>query len=654
MHESPDDATRSRGDLLLTTLSLGVPVALYNLLLIERKYSVLLGRGAFLQEPLTGREKIVFAFVALAEVTLLLLTTTAILRGLLRRLLPGRSWTGLVGLVSAATYFATITLRFDVYGYFKDSMDMSLARDLGGGDLGKAFAFVRAELMGLLPLVLAMLATAAAWMWAWRRFGARISRGLGGSRTGRWFGSRRGILLANIAFFLLPGVAITFSDPLARALGHVEADLVYRAPLALGTDFDRDGYGLMTRPLDQAPFDATRHPYALDLPGNGIDEDGIAGDLPAAVVRAPMPSWDPEKLARKNVLIVVLETARRDLLDAEMDGQPVMPNLKGLPGQRLRAISHFAFTGPAICGILNGTIGQEEGGAPLFDRFRALGYATGVFSGQPEDFAGIAGKTGMERADVRWDAARFPRERRMYTGTDLSSLVVPGDLVVGKFAEWIGTLGERPFFAYMNFQEMHFPYACAAIPATLLARPIPRAEITAANRDWLLRTYWNAARRVDTLLGEALDALRASGRFEDTLVVVVGDHGEALFHQGYLGHGVHMTHEQNETLMKIVNGTIDPPAGPVGLCDIGRMIHNALVTDPALRLPIGGPVLAMVGEPGMPREIGLYDEHGLRKYDFIRDEWSREDAPGAEPRPMEEDPEVVRAWESYALGLGGR
>lgn len=650
MHDRDESAVRSRGDLLLTSLSLGLPVAVYNLLLIERKYSVLFGRGAFLQEPLVGRERILYPLVLAAEVTLLVLAATALLRGLLRRLVPGRGWTGVAGFAAAAAYFVAVTVQFDVYRYFKDGIDMGLARDLGGGDLGRALAFVRAEMMGLLPLVAAALGAAAVWMWAWRRYGARISGGIGGSRLGR-LASRRGILLANLVLFLLPGAALLLSDRFARALGHIQAHWVYRVPLAYGTDFDGDGYGLMTRPFDQAPFDGTRYPYAPDTPGNGIDEDGIGGDLPLAAKRAPMPEWDAARLARRNVLLVVLETARRDLLETEVEGKPVMPRLKSLPGQRLRAISHFGFTGPAICGILNGTVGQEEHGTSLIDRFRALGYATGVFSGQPEDFADIARHTGMERADVRWDAARLPRERRLHTGTGLSSLMMPGDLVVEKFAEWAETLGSRPFFAYMNLQEMHFPYASPEIPLELPGRPIPRDEITASNRDWLRRTYFNAARRVDTVLDQALGSLRARGVFEDTIVLVVGDHGEELFDHGYLGHGVDITHEQNETFLKLVNGSIEPPAGPIGLCDIGRVLFNALLLDPEGRIPIGGPVLAMVGGPRAPRQIGLFDEHGLRKYDFIKGVWTREDLPGSEPRPMDEDPAVIHAWESYALSL---
>ncbi|MCK6459679.1 MAG: sulfatase-like hydrolase/transferase [Planctomycetes bacterium] len=609
MHDQPE-RVRSRGDLLLATLSVGLPVAIYNLLLV--------------------------------------LTGTALLRAALRRALPGRSWTWVAGLGAGAAYFAVVTVHFDVYRYFRDGIDLGVAKDLGGGSLGRALAFVRAELMGLLPLVLSAVAGGVAWIFLCRRFGRRISGGLGGSGAGRRFGTARGILLANVMVVLLPGAALAVSDRLERTLGKVEAHRLYRVPLAYLTDFDGDGFGLMTRPFDHAPFDGSRHPYARDIPGNGIDENGVGGDLPRAEARPPMEAWDGRRLERKNVLLVVLETARYDLLDAVVDGQPVMPALAAMPGQRLRVISHFAFTGPAICGIFNGTISDAEEGTSLIDRFRAFGYATGVFSGQPEDHADIARRTGMDRADVRWDASLMPAER-MYAGADLNSLVVPGHLPVGELAKWIGTLGDRRFFAYLNLQEMHFPYDSKKIPATLLDEPIPRSEITEANRDWLLRTYWNAARRVDTVLGMAIETLRASGRLEETLVLVVGDHGEELFHHGYLGHGVNISHEQNETFLKLVNGTIDAPEGPIGHSDIGRVIHNALARDPADRMPIGGPVLAIVGGPVAPRQIGLFDATGLRKYDFSKDAWTREDGPGGEPRRMDEDPAVIHAWESYAL-----
>jgi hypothetical protein len=639
---------RLRGDLLLTALSLGLPVAAYNFLLIERKYSVVLGRGAFLQVPLAAWEKVLYALLLPAQIVALILTGAALLRWLLRRLSERPAWTGLAGLAAASAYFATATIQFEVYRYFKDGIDLGLARNLGGGDLGDALDFVKAELVGLLPLVLAALGGGAAWVWVWRRYGARISTRVGASRAGP-LASRRGILLGNAVLFVLPGVA-AISDPLAHALDHSAAHRIYRLPLAYGSDFDGDGYGLLTRPLDQAPFDGAMYPYALEVPGNGIDENGVGGDLARVLPREPMPAWDAGLLARKSVLIVVLESARNDLLEAEVGGQPAMPHLRDLAGQRLRVISHLGFTAPGICGVLKGAVMPDEPGVSLIDRFHALGYRTGIFSGQPEDFNEIAKETGMDRADVSWDASDFPAERRMYTGSGLNSLVMPGELTVGKFREWIGGLGAaQPFFAYYNIQEMHFPYNSEAIPATLVKEPIPRDEITPENRDWLRRTYCNAAHRADAILKEVLDVLRASGRFEETVVLVVGDHGEELFDDGYLGHGVNISYEQNETICKLVNGAVELPADPIGISDLGRVVHNALLRGPEGRLPLGGRVMALLGGPSSPRQVGLFDASGLRKYDFLRGAWLEQKGPGAPFRRAKADPAVIHAWESYAL-----
>jgi len=83
------------------------------------------------------------------------------------------------------------------------------------------------------------------------------------------------------------------------------------------TDFDFDGWGLASRPIDQAPFDGARHPFALDVPGNGLDENGLAGDHPVefappadAFVEKPVFARSP------NVLLVFLEGMRADVLGA--------------------------------------------------------------------------------------------------------------------------------------------------------------------------------------------------------------------------------------------------------------------------------------------------------------------------------------------------
>jgi hypothetical protein len=53
----------------------------------------------------------------------------------------------------------------------------------------------------------------------------------------------------------------------------------------------------------------------------------------------------------------------------------------------------------------------------------------------------------MKRADVFRDAAHFPRDRRLYTGTNDASLAMPADLVGAALVEWVATRDpSRPFF----------------------------------------------------------------------------------------------------------------------------------------------------------------------------------------------------------------
>jgi len=44
-------------------------------------------------------------------------------------------------------------------------------------------------------------------------------------------------------------------------------------------DFDRDGYSWVSPIKDPQPFNAAVHPMAVDIPFNGIDEDGVGGDM---------------------------------------------------------------------------------------------------------------------------------------------------------------------------------------------------------------------------------------------------------------------------------------------------------------------------------------------------------------------------------------
>ena len=140
--------------IALISLLLGIATALYSLLLVERKRNVLLGDQPFLMAyHLDWWEKPLFAILFIAQILILTLTITALLRSLARGAVERNIWLArLLAIVAPAAYFILVTAQFEVIGYFKDGVDLMLVRTFGGGDPREAFEYGRDEIATLLPL----------------------------------------------------------------------------------------------------------------------------------------------------------------------------------------------------------------------------------------------------------------------------------------------------------------------------------------------------------------------------------------------------------------------------------------------------------------------------------------------------------------------
>ncbi len=639
----------------LISLLLGSAIALYNLLLIERKWHVLIGNEPFLvTHHLALWEKPIYIVLFFAQILVLMLTATAFLRILARPLIERSIWLArLLAIAAPVSYFVVVTAQFKVLSYFKDGVDLVLLRTFGGGDTNAALVYGWQEFLQVLPvlLVLAIMGVVAGWFI--KRYGKAVVVWLAARRFMRTAASGRSLIRLNAGILAAVLVVQAAFPSLHQALEFSMAHQFYELPVAYLTDFDFDGWGMLSRPRDSRPFDHSRHPYALEIPGNGIDENGIGGDLPRVSWDRAVRAWNPSRLERRNVLLVVIDSLRDDLLDAEVNGAPVMPVLKGLPGARVAMHSNAAFTVPSIVSLFNGTLGREPG-ISLIDRFKSMGYRTGVFSGQHEGFGSIAETTGMPRAGLFIHGPDFPRGRRMHISTSAAALGIPAPLVSDRFGEWLSKTPGRPFFAYLNWQELHFPYDYRGAPRLLMDHPIPRGRMTASNRSWILQTYWNAARSVDDALGGVIESLDRAGVRDDTVILVLGDHGEELFDSGYLGHGINLSYEQYATLCKLINSPWQPPATPVSVSDVGTLIHNALARSPRDALPISRETFCYVGAISQPSQLGLFTEQGLLKYNFRTGQWLRQSRAGEAFGAVPADLSLIHLWESYLIRAGAQ
>jgi hypothetical protein len=436
----------------------------------------------------------------------------------------------------------------------------------------------------------------------------------------------------------------------------------FNAPYALSflfdgaTDFDRDGYGFFASPADGSPFDGSRHPFALDIPNNGIDEDGFAGDL--AFDEAATRETPPVRIegARPHVVLVVLESTRADVLGQRFAGRPVAPTLEALAAAGTSApaaYSHVGFTSFSLKSLFTGRLAPQDARGSLFEAFGSNGYRTGVFSGQSEAFGGIADTAGMRRADVFVDAAVL-REDRVYSSGSDSSLSIDGRTLLREFDRRYGRpdAWTRPNFLYFNLQSAHFPYTFPGMDRILTRDPLPRDEIAPENRERLAATYWNAVAYNDRLIAALVARLQRLGAWDDTLFVVTADHGESLFEQGFLGHG-HMIGTEQNRIPFVMNRRVALPS-PIGLADMRGIILRAAGAEvPPERGATPGRVFQYIGSLDRPGSIGFGDARGqFTVFSFEREalwtsatgRWQVYDAltPGSDAR--READALLREW----------
>jgi len=146
----------------------------------------------------------------------------------------------------------------------------------------------------------------------------------------------------------------------------------------------------------------------------------------------------------------------------------------------------------------------------------------------------------------------------------------PDACAVKPIVEWAGH-GSAPFFGVFWTGQTHFPY-------------VVTGNATAFGvRDPSLNRYLNALRETDRAIGDLLATLERRGVLDSTLVVVVGDHGEAFGQHGHYVHGVDLYEEEVHVPLMLINrrlfhGETDSTLG--GMIDVAPTILDLLGATP--------------------------------------------------------------------------
>lgn len=313
---------------------------------------------------------------------------------------------------------------------------------------------------------------------------------------------------------------------------------------------------------------------------------------------------------RPSVLIVTIDTLRSDRLGCY--GAPHMktPGFDRIASEGVLfadCSSPIPETSPAHVSILSGLYpknhGNRQNGTPvdsavplLPELFRERGYVTaGFVSGFP-----LAAKFGLARGFDHYDdylVDGFTTRGGNVQGTERG-----GEKTVDSFLFWLRKV-EDPFLAWVHLFDPHSVYAA---PGPYRRMFYSGEERSPANRSmdgidlpgylmlsgitdvqYPVALYEGEVAYTDQQLRRLLDGLMEKGILDETLVVVVADHGESLIeHAYYFGHS-HFLYQQSINVPLLLRWPGVLPRGeivlePASILDLSGTICEMLDIDRAI------------------------------------------------------------------------
>lgn len=345
---------------------------------------------------------------------------------------------------------------------------------------------------------------------------------------------------------------------------HQEQTLRGEFDPVLGWASLRDASG---KEVDRLQYTRASNGWSASLPyrrhqGNQlrVGTELLEKSLQKASSRAVPVDAKARVTSRKHLVVFLVESLRRDAITPEG-----APNLTLWSQRGLKLGNHFSSANGTHLALYSVLYGRS----PLFYRrdlaarvkpqltqtLKASGYHTSYLSS-----ATSVGWMWMERmlGLETFDDIQLGQEHRSvdqwhrWTSKD------------AEYAASIPTLlkaAKTPQAVLMFAMSTHYPYPFP--PEWDLSQPSLGQELDTATLGWqadhqvLRNRYSNSVRYIDHLIGEMLEEID----LENTVVVITGDHGEALWDDGTASHGTQASQVQLAVPCLVLGGGI--PAGEI-------------------------------------------------------------------------------------------
>jgi arylsulfatase A-like enzyme len=294
-------------------------------------------------------------------------------------------------------------------------------------------------------------------------------------------------------------------------------------------------------------------------------EHSLVGRLPQAQAGAP------------NVLLITLDTLRADHLSSYGYERATSPNIDRLAHGGVlfeHAFANSSWTLPAHASLFTGRLPFEHKAdwhTPLDGMYPTLagvlatkGYLTAAFAANT---IYVTPESGLARGFTRFEvygSSLIDDAMRTAYGKKLAQTVLPrfgyfdvpgrkrASRVNQEFFRWLDGVDGRPFFAFLNYFDVHDPYVTVVPYQKMFSHDVGHGSLVNSRFQSLFRrkptltaeeirreinSYDGALAYLDSQLGALFAELARRGVDKDTLILVTSDHGESFGNHDLFGHG---------------------------------------------------------------------------------------------------------------------
>ncbi|MUT66597.1 LTA synthase family protein [Paenibacillus sp. NEAU-GSW1] len=289
--------------------------------------------------------------------------------------------------------------------------------------------------------------------------------------------------------------------------------------------------------------------------------------------------WEAAK--GKNLIIIQMESFQNFLINLKIDGQEITPNMNKL------ANGNYYFNN-FYQGVGQGNTSDAEFIVNTSFYIPPNGAATGVYAGKElPSLPKLVKEHGYNSATFHTNVVEFWNRGELYKALgfdqyhdkkffgeeDTVFFGASDEVLYKKTAEELSKMSEKgPFYSQIISMTSHHPFT---IPERKYKMQLPeRYEGT------FVGDYIRAQNYADFALGQFIDDLKARGLWENSLVMIYGDH---------LGLPIYSLDRDDKELMKEIYGH---EYGYTDMINIPLIIHSAGLTDkePKVFDQLGGQV----------------------------------------------------------------